>query len=93
MHLVECAESILDSSGSSSVRSCVSNWFFKSTTSFYGFDDRLLGGPIFGFLCWNYTIAGIFMLVIKPRWIKKSFFPITLFAMILIFIQGEVFDE
>jgi len=30
------------------------------------------------------------MLVIKPRWIKKSFFPITLFAMILIFIQGPL---
>jgi len=90
----QCHELLSDFSFSTlnvvAIRSCLSGWFFKSTTSFHGYDDRVLGGPIFGLLCWSYTIAGILSLYIKPNWTKNSCFPCTLFAMILIFLQGPL---
>jgi len=94
MHLLECCELMINSFWSMrtapAIRSCFSSSLFKSTTSFYGYDERLLGGPLFGLLCWSYTLAGILMILVRPKWAKNSSFPFTSFGLILIFIQGPL---
>ena len=90
MHLSECTDLYSDSrSFDSDVRSCIAGWLFKSTTEFYGWDDRLHLNFMFGALCWGYSFAGIMMFFTKPKWTERSSFPHLLFATVLIFVQGE----
>lgn len=92
MHLTECITLYTESTKFDyQVRSCVNEWLFKSTTEFYGWDDRLHLNDSFGFLCWSYTFAGLMMLLLKPSWSTRSSFPYTFFALILIFVQGVFF--
>ncbi len=90
MHLSECIDLINspDRLDYSAAGECTRDWIFKSTTEFYGWDDRLQQSVLFGLLCWSYTMAGIVMLIIQPSWTAKSSFPYRTFAYTLIFLQG-----
>ena len=48
-------------------------WLFKTRMSFYN-DDLLVLPWWFGLCCWNFAIAGVFMLWTEPQWIHQ---PIT----------------
>lgn len=62
---------------------------FQSTTEFYGKDMNL--SIWFGLFCFNYSLAGIMMLLTKPKWTQKCrWFPYTSFALVLVFVQGPL---
>jgi hypothetical protein len=68
---------------------CLTKWFLKSTTAFLG--DADLNLPwYFGVFCWNYVIAGIVMILTRPKGVR---FPFVFFACLLIFIQGSKKDN
>lgn len=89
MHLSECTDLFSETNKfDAEVWECTVSWLFKTKTEFYGWDLSL--DYLFGFLCWSYTIAGIMMLVLKSKWMERSSFPTTTFALILIFLQGPL---
>jgi hypothetical protein len=68
-------------------RDCVAAWLFKSTTAFHKFDNWSLPWH-FGVLCWSYAFGGLTMFMTKPGWLEKTRLPYTMFALVLIFVQG-----
>lgn len=90
MHLNECLElAYVSGDVSYSPSECAKDWFWKSSTEFYGWDDRLQLNHLFGALCWSYSLAGLVMLWVQPSWTKRAWFPYRAFAFTLIFIQGR----
>ena len=71
------------------IQTCTKQWLLKSSTSFYGYDNFSLPW-YFGLFCFNFSIGGIVMLMLKPKWVEESMFPYETFAYLLIFIQGEL---
>lgn len=69
---------------------CFSTWAYKSTTAFHGMHDELVLPWWFGALCFNYSLAGFTMILVKPKWAEASRFPYVIFAYVLIFFQGPL---
>ena len=87
IHLTECADLFSESNKlDSEVRECLFTYFLKTTTNFHNADMQF--NPLFGALCWSYTLGGISMIANKPKWLHCSNFPYVLYAYTLIFIQG-----
>jgi hypothetical protein len=89
MHLSEClAISPFHSSDErAELSSCLSKWLFRSTTEFYDQDVNLPW--YFGALCLSYTIGGLGMFIVKPKWTRRSNYPYVSFALFLAFVQGS----
>lgn len=68
---------------------CFASWGFKRTTAFYQSSDLILPW-YFGALCFSFSIGGVVMMLIKPKWTRKSRFPYTLFSILLLFVQGPL---
>mmetsp|Transcript_9450 Transcript_9450/g.13880 ORF Transcript_9450/g.13880 Transcript_9450/m.13880 type:complete len:248 (-) Transcript_9450:1664-2407(-) len=91
MHLSECTDLFSETNTfDAEVTECVKEWLWKTKTEFYGWDDRLQLDPLFGALCWSYSIAGICMFIVQPKWTKRSSFPYQTFALVLICVQGPL---
>ena len=73
--------------------SCIKTWALLTQTPFYGHPNFELPW-YFGLLCYNYSIAGIFMIYIqKPKFMTNKtcysrFFPYNTYAYLLTFLQG-----
>jgi hypothetical protein len=86
-HLTECVDLFSESNKfDREVRECLSSFFLKTTTNFHNADMQF--NPLFGALCWSYTLGGIIMLLMRPKWLHSSNFPYVLYGCLLIFIQG-----
>jgi hypothetical protein len=91
MHLTECIDLFSESSRfDDEVVSCVNKWLFKTKTQFYGVDLGQHMGPIFAFLCFSYSLGGLSMLLIKPKWYKISSFPWVFNGFVLTLVQGPL---
>jgi hypothetical protein len=91
MHLTECIDLFSESiSFDEEVLTCLNNWLFKTKTQFHGVDLGQHMGPIFAFLCFSYSLGGLFMLVIKPKWHRISNFPWVFHALVLTLVQGPL---
>ncbi len=89
MHLTECVDLFSESNQfDAEVRECLYQWIFKTKTNFYGYEDLKLD-PIFGALCMSYSISGVALFLLKPKWAYETRFPYDTFAFIMTFIQGE----
>ena len=89
MHLGECVDLFSESNRfDSEVRSCVNSWLWKTKTEFHNSDDLVLN-PSFGALCFSYSLGGLVMIGLKPKWTAHSKFPYVTYAMILTFVQGK----
>lgn len=73
----------------SEIGECTKDWLLKSTTSFYGYEGFSLPW-YFGLFCLNFSLGGIVMLLLRPKWAKTSKFPYYADALILIFVQGPL---
>lgn len=90
MHLSECVDLFSESNSfDREVGECIHNWLWKTRTEFFEHNGLILS-PYFGALCWTYSLAGIVMLIIKPKcnWWVQSSFPYVTYALVLVFIQG-----
>jgi len=85
MHLSECFDGQEDTSPCHVI---LYHWFFKTTTEFFQYDLQL--NYLFGLLCFSYSLSGCVMLLLKPKWVTKTTFPYTSFALLFIFVQGPL---
>lgn len=74
---------------------CVKKWAFLTKSPFYNHPNFEL--PFyFGLLCFNYSLAGLFMIYIqKPKFMNNKtcysrFFPYHTYAYLLMFLQGPL---
>jgi len=89
IHLTECVDLFSESNAfDSEARECLTTYFFKTTTNFHNVDLQF--NPLFGALCWSFTLGGISMIKNKPNWLHRSNFPYVKYAYTLIFIQGPL---
>jgi hypothetical protein len=87
VHLTECLDLFSESNSfDSEVRDCLSTFFLKTTTNFHNADMQF--NPLFGALCWSFTLGGFVMVTVKPKWVQRSNFPYRLYAYVLMFVQG-----
>lgn len=90
MHLSECltfSSPFHSTDISTELSSCISQWLLRRTTEFN--NDKSVNLPwYFGALCLSYTIGGVGMIIVKPKWTKRSNYPYVLFALFLTLVQG-----
>mmetsp|Transcript_8198 Transcript_8198/g.12409 ORF Transcript_8198/g.12409 Transcript_8198/m.12409 type:complete len:219 (+) Transcript_8198:82-738(+) len=89
VHLTECLDLFSESNSfDSEVRDCLSTFFLKTTTNFHNADMQF--NPLFGALCWSFSLGGFVMVTVKPKWLQRSSFPYRLYAYVLMFVQGPL---
>mmetsp|Transcript_238 Transcript_238/g.297 ORF Transcript_238/g.297 Transcript_238/m.297 type:complete len:218 (-) Transcript_238:2355-3008(-) len=90
MQLTECLDIAIELNRfDDEVKECLSGYLFKTTTVFHGNEDLNLD-PLFGALCFSYSLGGFAMLVLKPKWSHKASFPFVAYALLLLLVQGPL---
>ena len=89
MQLTECLDIAIELNRfDDEVKECLSGYLFKTTTVFHGNEDLNLD-PLFGALCFSYSLGGFAMLVLKPKWSHEASFPFVAYALLLLLVQGK----
>lgn len=89
MHLTECLDIAIELNRfDDEVKECLSGFLLKTTTVFHGSEDLNLD-PIFGALCFSYSLGGFAFLALKPKWIHQTSFPYRAYGLLLLIVQGE----
>lgn len=90
VHLDECFEIASNSSHTrDDLYDCLYTWGIKTRTAFHE-DERLILPWWFGALCLTFSVSGVGMLMIRPKWSSQGQFPYTFYALMLIFVQGPL---
>lgn len=91
MHLTECVDLFSETNSfDPEVRLCLKNWLWKTKTEFHGDDLSELMGPVFAGLCFSYTLGGLSMLFMRPKWYRECSFPWIFNGVLLAAVQGPI---